>query len=35
MLYVVFADRIARPADGSEPMGGIDRLALAMVSRPW
>lgn len=31
VLYVVLADRIASPSDGSDPMAGIDRLALAMV----
>ncbi|WP_230486695.1 EamA family transporter [Nocardioides anomalus] len=31
VLYVVLADRIASPADGSDPMAGIDRLGLAML----
>jgi inner membrane transporter RhtA len=31
VLYVVLADRIAGPADGSDPMRGIDRLGLAML----
>jgi len=31
VLYVVLADRIASPADGSDPMRGIDRLGLAML----
>ena len=31
VLYVVLADRIAGPSDGSDPMRGIDRLGLAML----